>query len=481
MDRSLGTKVAAALCGILVVAACGQKPGVADQQVLTSAIGTLPDNTVLDEEGNLVDAETGEVIATAEELAESGSTGPGSTSETSGPSSSNDSGPSNDGDSENEEPPVAGDTTGITATTIKLGAHAPITGAAPVPSDSANKGAALYWRWMERNGETIHGRKVEVVLRNDNYNPSQAVAVCRQMVEDDKVFLLSGAAGTDQIQACARYAASAGVPYLSAGVTEVGLTTLDNYFAVSMTYPDQQPLIVDMLKSRLGAANEKNAIVWFNTASFQDGHQAFLDAMADAGLSVDYDRPVSKTAGTSEAQAVATELNQRGIDNVNLLLAPVFFLQMLQASGAQAYKPQWVGAGIQFTFDAVATAGCQSGALDGALGFSPFPAWIDSDKYDPDFRKAVQAIYPEEGNGDDFMWLGWSSAKATAEMLLKAGPDITREKFMYVLERGKFFNGIGPHLSFTPDDHFGAGEVHLSEANCSDRRWHTVEDWISDF
>ena len=94
---------------------------------------------------------------------------------------------------------------------------------------------------------------------------------------------------------------------------------------------------------------------------------------------MDYDRPVPKTAGTSEAQAIATELNQRGIDNVNLLLAPVFWLQMLQASGAQAYRPQWVGAGIQFTVDAIASAGCGSGSLEGAKMFSPFPAWIDSD------------------------------------------------------------------------------------------------------
>jgi ABC-type branched-subunit amino acid transport system substrate-binding protein len=196
---------------------------------------------------------------------------------------------------------------------------------------------------------------------------------------------------------------------------------------------------------------------------------------------VDYDRPVPKTAGTSEAQTVATELNQQGIENVNLLLAPVFFLQMLNAAGGQGYHPQWVGAGIQFTFDAIASAGCPTGALDGAKMFAPFPAWIDSDKYDPEFRKAMAAIYPEENGGDDFMWLGWSSSKGLHEMLLKAGRDVTRESFIYMLERNKFFNDIGPHLSFTPEDHLGADEVHLSQARCSDRRWHTVKSWVSDF
>lgn len=475
MSRSSAVRIAATLCAILVAVACGQKPNVADQASAAGLIGAQ--GGVLDAEGNLIDPETGEVIATSDELASTDDT-----TTTDDPSAPTDTGdPESPGD-EDAPAPTSGDTTGVSDTVIKIGAHAPITGAAPVPSDSANKGAEIYWRWLERNGVKIHGRDVEVVLRNDNYNPSQAVAVCRQMVEEDEVFLLSGAAGTDQIQACARYAASVGVPYLSAGVTEVGLDGLPNYFAVSMTYPDQQPLIADFLRNDLGAADEKNAIVWFNTASFKDGHDAFIQAMEAAGLSVDYDRAVPKTAGASEAQAVATELNQRGIDNVNLLLAPVFWLQMLNAAGSQAYHPQWVGAGIQFTFDAVASAGCQSGSLDGAKMFAPFPAWVDSDKFDPEFRQAVRTLYPGEGDGDDFMWLGWSSSKAIHEMLLDAGRDLSREKFIYTVERGSYFSGIFPHLRFTPEDRFGADEVHVSEAKCSqDRRWHTIHTWVKDF
>lgn len=487
MLRSNALRLATGLCAVLIAAACGQKPGVADNMALTGGMSGVGIG-VLDEEGNLVDPNTGEVIATAEELEESGALGTSTITSGSTGSSTGSAGPSGGSDPGDEDPsdvaePSGGDATGVTDDTILLGAHAPITGAAPVPSDSANKGSRLYWEWLRRQNVKIHGRDVQVVLRNDNYNPSQAVAACRQMAEEDKVFLLSGAAGTDQIQACARYAATQGIPYLSAGVTELALTNLPTYFAVSMSYPAQQPLLTDMLKSRLGAAGEKNGIVWFNTATFKDGHDAFVEAMEDAGLSVDYDRAVSKTAGASEAQAVITDLRLQGIENVNLLLSPVFFLQMLSAAGSQSYHPQWVAAGIQMTFDSVATAGCRSQALEGAKMFAPFPAWVDSNKFDPNFRKAVREIYPEEGEGDDFMWLGWMSSKGMHEMLEKVGPNLTRERFMYVLERSRnLFNGIGPHLTFTPTDHFGADEVHVSEAKCSvDNRWHTIDTWVKDF
>lgn len=492
MLRNPTIRIAAALCAVMVAAACGQKPGVADNVAFSAGLGTAQAG-VLDEEGNLVDAETGEILATAEELEEAGgdlnvALGGGGSDGGNGSGGPGDGGGGPGGPGDDEEPPPdvkdpEGPVPGVTADTITIGAHAPITGAAPVPSDSANKGSKLYWEWLKRRGVKIHGRTVTPILRNDNYNPSQAVAACRQMVEQDKVFLLQGAAGTDQIQACARYAETVGVPYLSAGVTELALTNLRTYFAMSMTYPDQQPLLAQMLKKRLGASDEKNGLVWFNTATFKDGRDAFVAAMKKEGLSLDYERAVSKTAGASEAQAVVTDLRVQGIENVNLLMAPVFFLQMLSAAGSQGYQPQWVAAGIQMTFDAVANAGCRSRALDGAKMFAPFPAWVDSNRFDPNFRKAVQEIFPEEGQGDDFMWLGWSSAKQLHQIFEKVGPNLTRSNFISTLENSKnLFNGIGPHLSFSPTNHFGADEVHLLEAKCTvDNRWHTIDTWVSRF
>ena len=38
--------------------------------------------------------------------------------------------------------------------------------------------------------------------------------------------------------------------------------------------------------------------------------------------------------------------------------------------------------------------------------FSPFPAYIDSNKFDPEFRQASAQFYPSK-TPDDFMWLSW--------------------------------------------------------------------------
>jgi hypothetical protein len=80
------------------------------------------------------------------------------------------------------------------------------------------------------------------------------------------------------------------------------------------------------------------------------------------------------------------------------------------------------------------------------------------------------------------MWLSWSGSKMFWEMWKRNGEDLTREGFMYNLERMRNLkNGIGPELSYSPESHFGASTVHVNEARCSDNRWHTISSFVDSF
>src|SRR4051794_23674394 len=138
--------------------------------------------------------------------------------------------------------PHGGTTTGVTASTINIGLHAPLTGTGtPFPNSSFQSGAGVFW---QQPGHTVCGRKVQVEFKDDTYTPAGAHNVCGQMAKRD--FLVVGGGGTDQIQACATdpNIQSLGVPYLSAGVTDNGLGGLNNYFAVSLTYAQQGSLVL---------------------------------------------------------------------------------------------------------------------------------------------------------------------------------------------------------------------------------------------
>lgn len=485
--------VALAAVALMVASACGQKPGVADDPVPGfAAAGGLGGATVDPETGGVVDPDTGEVIdpdtgevigtVGGSELGGSGSSTSSSTGKSTGGGTNpttgtptNPQGGNKPSGPQQPSAPSGGDSTGVTNDTITIGIHAPITGAAPVPSQSFEKGKSLYFEFMKSQKKTLAGRSVRVVSRNDNYQPSQAVAVCKEMVEQEKAFLLFGVAGTDQIQACARYANSVKVPYLSGGVTEIGLNTLPYYFAMWMSYKQQGPLLANMMSAKLGARGEKNAMVRFNAPTFQDAHDAYVSGMRSAGASVDYDRAVSKNATASDAQTVATEMNQRQIDNAYVLTSPTWFIQLAQAAVNQGYKPTYTGVGLSMGIDTVASVACRNnGSINGARFLNPFPAYVDSNKFDPDFRRA--------GGTDDIMFGLWGASKVIWQLLSLPGKDLTRERFVFSTERaGTIKTGVLPDIKYSPTSHFGGTAMHLIRADCGQGRWVTEESFKNRF
>lgn len=479
---------------LLVAAACGQKPGVAEQGVTFGDLGLAGEDLrcdaetgqCVDADGNIVDPETGEIVGHVDDTdgedttaADDGLT-PSDSDATSGDGSGTEdpSGARDDGGDPppgaRTGPPSGGDTTGVTQTTIKIGYHIPITGAAAVPAPSFRKGTALYWDWLRRRGQTINGRAVEAVYRNDDYNPSRAVAMCKELVEDEKVFLLVGVAGTDQIQACARYAYSVGVPYVSAGVTEIGVTGLSNYFAVWLSYKQQGPLLADLLVDQLGARNERNAMIRYTSPLFEDAHSSFVAALRARGASLVYDEAISKNCNQSDITRVSTQIATQRLQNVYVLTSPQCFLQIANATQNQGWHPQWTGVGLSMALDTVANLGCRTDSIDNARFLSPYPAFVDSTRFDPNFRAA--------GGEDDIQFAFWGFSKVLEEMLRAPGRDLTRERFVYSTERLRnVTSGVFPPVSFSPGDRLGGSSMHLNRADCDINRWRTQAAFVRDF
>lgn len=351
-----------------------------------------------------------------------------------------------------------------------------------MPSDSIDKGKDLFFRWLKSKGVEIHGRSVEVILRNDQFNPSTAVAVCKEMVEKEHVFMLFGFQGPDQMQACARYAASRDVPYVSPGSTNLVLENLPNFFATSKTYAGEGRLLADFFIEKLHARQVENAVVYYDSPNWRQGRDAFTRAMERRNADIAFDREVPRTAGTAEARLVVEEMKLAGVDNVFIATRPVWFIQVLQQANAQEFFPTWTGTSVTPANDMIVETSCSGGdSLDGAKFLSPYPAIADSDRFDDRFRKAVENFYPETAP-DDFMWQLWALERVIAKMIDRAGRELTRERFINRVERtDRIRTGVGPTLHYEPDDHFGARDAHLLRASCTDDRWHTARSFVRDF
>jgi len=361
---------------------------------------------------------------------------------------------------------------------IVIGLHAPVTGAVPLPSQSLGPASDIYWKWLRHQGMTIHGRNVKIVLKNDNGNPQQARKVCREMVNENGAFLLAGvlqnSSGSVQSEECAEVAENAGISYISLGGTTAGVKDLSNHFAISMTFRAQGRLLADYFVEKMKARSRNNGSVSFNTPHNLEATRAFRNRLKDRKADLDVERLIARTAGASEAQAIATELQATGVENVFVFTSPTFFIQLLQAADNLNYEPLWSGIGPSVTTsDEHVRMACNGGAPFRGRFFSPIPAFEDRRDFDRTFDLAMTAIYPT-GPKDNVVWQGWSTAKQIAEMLRATGPRLTTRRFISGVESAdNLRTGILPALDFTPKDHFGASKTHVLVPRCSDERWHT--------
>lgn len=356
-------------------------------------------------------------------------------------------------------PTGPGDSTGVTDTTIKIGIHAPLTGAAPLPSSSFNVGKDQYWK---AGGNKVAGRNVEVIFRDDKYNPSSASQVCQELIQREKVFLLVGSGGTDQIAECARVANAAGVPYLSAGVTELRLNQMPTYWSISKSYSQQMPLLMQLIKADASPSNKKVGLIASNTSNFDDAVAAYEAAAKGAGFTPVVYRP-SKQASDGELAGIAQRMTTDQVTVATPVIAPVQWIKL--ASNPQLRSVKWRGVGITMGLNTVAAAACQSsgGSIDGSAFFSPWPGLNLADQIDKNFNG-------KGGGGDDIQWSLWGLNKTLHATFLKMGDNLTREAFNQAMTGG-VKSGIYPNLAHTAQDHFGAQEVHLLRLDCGDRQF----------
>src|SRR5487761_1369451 len=100
---------------------------------------------------------------------------------------------------------------GITATTITIGSHQPLTGpAAPGYSEIAPASAA-YFAYVNAHGG-VYGRKIVYKYLDDGYNPTNTSQVVRQLVLQDNVYAIFNGLGTPTHLAVLSYLNSQKVP-----------------------------------------------------------------------------------------------------------------------------------------------------------------------------------------------------------------------------------------------------------------------------
>lgn len=456
-------RVAATCLLVGALAACGQKPGV--HQVAVDAPG----------EGAATAAPGQPTIGSdsptdAAGVPAAGPTGqPGSAVDGNQPAQSGGAPVAQPGSP--DEPAqfrVSGtDRTGVTDTTITLAAHAPVTGAAPLPTTVFEQSSDLYWRWIrDVKGQDVLGREIEIVFQDDRYTPSTARQVCRQLMQVG--FLLSGV-GADGIAACAPLAAQQRVPYLAFGADEGALTGNQWYFSTSATYPRQGDLFAQYVRANM--PGRKAGGLAIDTVNWDASVDAWEAGLQREGV------PFAETLrhpreGTDWYAPYARELDAEGVEIVLALTSPLHLIRFAQVARDQGFDfhilHQAPGG-----LNAVLDNGCP--ALSNATAFGIWPSLDVIESIDPEFVQAVDRYNISSENLDLSLAL-WGANKFAHMMFVeyerRYGTDLTREDFRAMVETMTVSNGVFPDQTFTPDNHFGVrAGVHVLKADCTRAMW----------
>ena len=81
-------------------------------------------------------------------------------------------------------------TPGVTDETIRVGMTADLTGPLAFLGQEMSAGAKLYLQHVNDQGG-VHGRKIELIVEDDGYQPPRTVAAYRKLVDLDQVFCLT--------------------------------------------------------------------------------------------------------------------------------------------------------------------------------------------------------------------------------------------------------------------------------------------------
>jgi branched-chain amino acid transport system substrate-binding protein len=92
---------------------------------------------------------------------------------------------------------------------IKIGFLAPLSGAIAQAGKDMYSGCELYW---EENGWQMAGRKLEVILEDNEGLPATTIAKARKLVESDRVNMLAGVILSNVAYALVPYVESSGIP-----------------------------------------------------------------------------------------------------------------------------------------------------------------------------------------------------------------------------------------------------------------------------
>ena len=346
---------------------------------------------------------------------------------------------------------------GVTATTIKIGVMAPLTGNASSYS-KAQIGLDAYYKWVNDQGG-IHGRKIETVLEDYACDSTKGVAAVKKLIHQDKVFMLHGNSCSAVAMAIKPIVIEAGVPWVIAHAANPAISTppVKNIFHGVPVGKTMGVAMGQFVASKPGLS--RVAII-----SHTDDWAKSYCAPATEYLASKQIKPALEVAferGQADSTAQTLRIKQANPDFVIACLyeaETAIFLKDMKKYAVNVPVMGTAGTDLENTLKRV-------GDLDTVANY--YVPHMYADNLDgPRLKKFVDILkkyYPNE-TVTAFSLISMGGGAAVVEALKRAGRDLTRDKLIAELDRTKGFETgvLAGAITWSPGDRDGVKEVAVA-------------------
>jgi branched-chain amino acid transport system substrate-binding protein len=359
---------------------------------------------------------------------------------------------------------------GVTDKTIKIGAYNALTGPIPLTGKQMSTGWLAAVKAINDAGG-INGRKIELIVEDDGYEPTRAMAAARKLVERDEVLLVTGL-GTPTSVVVAKYLNSAKVPLLfpmGASSTQLNEAGFKQLFMIHPAYMTQAEIILSWMLDN--TAVKKPCIIHQLDPAGEDHLAGFKKVLAARKIDLPAAEPVER--GTTDYSAPVLKLKNAGCDLVYTGLVLEASARIVTAADRIGFRPTFAG----FTTQADATLIKLIGPL--AEGFYAADMLLRPESDEPAVKAYLDALqkYSAEATPTFFTNYAYAAMSLIADALKDAGPSPSREKVVAALEKWNPRQSplMGP-VAFAPDNHDGKRSLYM--IHVKNGKWEKVSDWI---
>jgi ABC-type branched-subunit amino acid transport system substrate-binding protein len=357
---------------------------------------------------------------------------------------------------------------GVSSTSVTFGTHQPLTGpAAPGYSEIAPASKAFFEYLNAQGG--VEGRKVNLIYKDDEYNPSKTVNVVHQLVLQEKVFGIFEGLGTPTHTKVVGFLNSSKVPdiFVATGCPCWDDGTKQPYtFGWQPNYTIEGKILGQYIKQHFAG---KKIGVFYQDDDFGKGGLTGIRYEVPASQIVS--QQAYQPGGTNVAPQISA-IKAAGAEVLVDFTVPIYTALGQLASFTLGYKPQLVVSnvgidpttvgGLLKTFSK-GKAGTE--LIEGAITDGYLPSPTDTSNPWIALFKRVHDKYDSGAPFDGNVEYGMANAYTLAQSLKMTGKSLTRSSLVEAINsKGSQLRGPGlVPFRYSKTVHGGYGGAEMGQ------------------